>query len=600
MSLMSMRRKMASKQTATIILWALILVFGVGAVLISMPGRYGGRSSSSGDPTVVAKINGTELTRGDIDAAFSQMEKRADTASQTLTLSTAIEARKAAIEAAFTRVLTVQAAEKVHCNTWSLTWHSTMSDLAGQMADDQLAQMRDQAKQEADKEAKDAKAPAGKKLSADDMFKNYIKYELTSDKSPYSKMADDTTDPTPAAFKDAYVNYWLTGQDANGNMEQFETMARTTLIGETVTKSLHVNPLSAAYVKKLNTQEVQASWIFIADKDDSVQGLKDAQAKADKLRTQVVANPAGFADLAKANSDDEMSKMSNGVLGASMFGGGSGWFQGFADEHNQYEQYMPSPPVIAEYLAFSTDKGQISPVMAVQLPSGGGPAQTGYAFVMVKDIRDRTDLNGYNWNSAKTGALVHAKFRYDDAFGETYVALQRIQANIQRLSTEMTYFQDETSDPATANGLLRALSRDGTLPAVVRAAFRYKLAQTTHDISLYDNELFEFSGTKAPDIYLEVAKLDEKQGKVGDALDNLKSAADNCENRDQSAGSFEDNKLHEDLKAEFVTVMALPTATDLNKQDAAAGVTRMDEWLLKHPKKAQGGAPGSTLSIPVK
>ena len=72
-------------------------------------------------------------------------------------------------------------------------------------------------------------------------------------------------------------------------------------------------------------RKIKAHVIFIADKDLSAQGLRDAQRKAEDLRAQVIKNQASFPDLAKANSDDVMTKRIGGELGVGMFGTGGGW-----------------------------------------------------------------------------------------------------------------------------------------------------------------------------------------------------------------------------------------------------------------------------------
>ncbi len=592
MSLMSMRRKMASKQTATIILWLLIIVFMATAVIWNLPGKNTRSNASPGDSTVVVTINGADITRGEVDAAFAQMETRANSAQQALTLNSALDARKSVIDQAITRVLTEQATKKLHCEPWSLTWHSTMSDIAGELAVDQVNQMRDEATKKAAAPEKDPSASAGKKRSSNDIFKSYLQGAMFSEKSPYSNFAEQGTEATPSAFKDVFVNYWLTSQEEKGNLEEFETIARTALIGKAVVKSLKVSPVSATYVQKLNIKELQASWIFIANKDDSVKGLADAKAKANTLREQAVKNPAAFADIAKMNSDDFMGKMNGGALAS----GSNSWYQGNATQDSQYSP--PPPPPTVEYLAFSTEKGQVSPIEAIQTEqSMFGQPQTGYAFVYVKDMRDRTDLKGYKWDSARAAAVLHAKIRYENAFGQTYVALQRIEAKIVRLSPEMKYFDLSKNDQTKADELLPALAKDTTLPNAVRAAFKYQLAQKTQDPTLYDSEVFSFSSTKAPDIYLELAKLYEKKNNVDDALTNLKSAADNCENRQSS--DLDDNKLHEDIKAEYVKLNALPTATPAQKIEITDGNKRMDEWLLQHPKKASGSNPSGAITMPM-
>ena len=89
-----------------------------------------------------------------------------------------------------------------------------------------------------------------------------------------------------------------------------------------------------------------------------------------------------------------------------------------------------------EYLAFSTGKGKVSPVMVLQRQGMfGSPSSLGYVFVLVTDIRARTDLDkGFNWHHIKATTMLHEKIRYEDAFGQTYITQQRVRATIERLS----------------------------------------------------------------------------------------------------------------------------------------------------------------------
>jgi peptidyl-prolyl cis-trans isomerase D len=94
-------------------------------------------------------------------------------------------------------------------------------------------------------------------------------------------------------------------------------------------------------------EERRASHILIAvKKDASAADKAAAKAKADKLYAQVSANPADFAKLAKANSDDPGSKEHGGDLG--YFSSGM-MLKPFEDATFQLKQGQISQPVLSDF-----------------------------------------------------------------------------------------------------------------------------------------------------------------------------------------------------------------------------------------------------------
>jgi peptidyl-prolyl cis-trans isomerase D len=95
------------------------------------------------------------------------------------------------------------------------------------------------------------------------------------------------------------------------------------------------------------TEERRASHILIAvKKDASAADKAAAKAKADKLSAQLIANPADFAKLAKANSDDPGSAEHGGDLG--YFGPGM-MVKEFEDAAFKMKQGEISQPVQSDF-----------------------------------------------------------------------------------------------------------------------------------------------------------------------------------------------------------------------------------------------------------
>ena len=139
---------------------------------------------------------------------------------------------------------------------------------------------------------------------------------------------------SPDAFaKDVKVDDAQVKAYYEQNQAQFQTPEQAKieyvlLTPDAIAPRIKVEPaeVKAAYdanVKQYSTaEERQASHILIAVKPDAKPEEKDAaKKKADALAAQARANPAKFADLAKANSQDPGSAQQGGDLGS--FGRGS-------------------------------------------------------------------------------------------------------------------------------------------------------------------------------------------------------------------------------------------------------------------------------------
>ena len=172
------------------------------------------------------------------------------------TINSAIGDWESVIDQTVTAVLTEQTAHALHCDTWVFGWHAKLQDIAGDMADDQLAQMRDSAEIQAKSDALNP-PKSGQRQTADDDLQKSIQQALSQ------KQLSHFCDPdAPQHRKPTRVPLSLfltTSAIDNGGLEQFETIARTRLIGEAVAKSLHDSPLREGYVKKLHTQEDQGA-----------------------------------------------------------------------------------------------------------------------------------------------------------------------------------------------------------------------------------------------------------------------------------------------------------------------------------------------------
>lgn len=556
MSLMSMRRTMASKKTANIILWGLIVVFVAGIALMSIPGGGLGsqkfESNLPGSRNVVATVNGKPIYAGELNDEFMKDGRQYD-------LNTAIDGRKQIAENAILKAVQAQVVKEKHVYTWS--W--TLQRMAREMAEVQLAAMHQQAREQAKNPQPTQpgeKAPANKTEAQ--IFADMLTKTLQGAGYQGQK-------PGEKDFISFFSKMMMSKDtETRGQYDLFLPFAQTRLVGVKVAKDFKVSPFTEPFVKTLNTKEVKASWVFVAAKEKTKKGLADARKKANDLRNQVVANPGSFSEVAKTQSDDFVSRFQGGSLD---------WIN--ADTQNA------SP--MAVYLAFSNKKNEISPVVSVvnsSMSMYGMEPQTGYAFVKVDDIRDRVDLKGFNWNRDKRVVMLRAQMQFQYAFGESYIAIKRAEATVVRRANEMKYFEAmEKGDAKTIDQLTAKLMNDTSLPEVVQKAFQYRVAQTTKDpqqlIALLGPVIPFASATDAPKIQIDLGRAYAAAGAKDDAKEQFKNAADGLANGDA------DQSLHQALKVEF------------KKLGDTENVKAMDEWIKKHPKNANGG--GGLNSMPI-
>ena len=259
MSLMSMRHKMASTKTATYILWALILVFCAGIALWSVPsGKLRTNDTSQGATNVIATINGTNVTAADLNDEF--YGKGENSQARNFNLSNAITARSQAFDNLVDRTVLSQTAEKLHVNPS----YFSLRTLAGELAKLQLSQLRTSAKAQAKSQFDAAKTEEQKKAvkSADATYKEAIANSLRG--AGYT----DSGTPTEKDFIKFFVNKFMSKDvETGGAYEALLSYAQTRFIGEKIARSLPVSPFTEDYAKKLATQDIKASWIFIAAKD---------------------------------------------------------------------------------------------------------------------------------------------------------------------------------------------------------------------------------------------------------------------------------------------------------------------------------------------
>ena len=571
MSLLSMRRKMASKRTASIILWLLIAVFAVTAVFWSMnPSQMKGKKGAyvGDDKTVIATVNGKEVYAGDLNIKYNGVEDNPNpdkpTSPKRHYFTQAMQERQSAFDEVVKNTVQEDVFSKMGIRLWPWTVRNYLRD----MAKTSLFAQRENMKKEAADAAAKAKTPDEKKKlkTADVMYQEFLK------KAADGLGVKDKKNPTDDDLIKAFVTK-ATSDAPDSNAAQYETMVKSLMLGEKVLKSVPgVSPLSEAYVQKLYTKDVKASWIFLAAKDSTPKSLEEAQQRAQQLHDDIVKNPATFAAKAKAQSNDMMTAIRGGDLG---------WITG----------YMPSQTVqpTAEYLAYTLEKNSISQIMLIAMPGPSGGSQVGYAFAKVNDIRDRPSLKDFDWNASKEMAMLSVKFRYSQIFGQNYMDIERAKAKIVRLSKELMYYEaqaDPMTKPADLDSKRTALLGDPTVPPEVIASIKVSQLTPKTDpraaADILDSVIQYAPADMQTNMEMQLANYCIASGQKSRALDQVRNVAAAVESPD----SDKDSQIHAQLKKVF------------EKLGAKEDIKHMAEWLKAHPAPPKPPAGSMPASMP--
>lgn len=550
MSLMTMRRKMASKKFATTILWILVVVFLLGVVLWSVPkGAMDPRKGQGpGSSNVIALVDGQKVTAGDFNAKFTEMEAQYGGA----TLRTALDIRKQVLEDLLTQQLNDTAMRELRVRLGG----REKNQVATAIARTQLADLRQMADEQAKQQQTAAKTDKKKPKSA----KVILEEQLGSVMTEQSGGTITKKRATEKEFSRWFINDFLLNTKSPV-YSKFEEMAKNMLIGEGFAEKMPENPFTPEYLERLKTKEVRARWIFVAAPTADEAGLAAARKTASELRKQVKEKPASFAELAKKNSSDAMTASAGGVLK-----GQSGeWVS---------EGGLMMMPLIVESTIFSLDPEQISPLTQVSMPSfmPGQPEQVGYAIILVDGQRERKAADKA-WKKDKELALLQLEQKYAPEFAKSYLTGLRLRAKIVYKSKELKAYEAQKKMEFTrADKLFAEALNDKSLPNAVRAAISYNIAMKTPDMQKRIDMLLEavsYAGSDVSDIHYELGRAYIETKNVAEAKNQFQYA--------EMAGNEYDTQLRENLRAEY------------KKLGDTASMKRMDAWLKEHAQPVGSG-----------
>jgi len=558
MSLMSMRRKMASKKTITIILWVLIVVFLVGVALWSVPNRGALNSDNSNkshysgpdSADAVATVNGDNITVGEMNDMYNDMVSKSQMPKN---FESTVGTRAQAFKDLVTRKLVQQALKKYGLDVDDGYLRQNARDYCTV----QLAELRQQAQKQAEMQKQNAKPDdKNKPKSADELYQDQLSsFMRQQGGTPPDKITDE-------AFTNFFVDDYLMKQMA----EQFADNGRMCLLGSQMIKQLPVDPLTEDFMKKWNTQEVRGQLLFVSAKKQDADSLKKALADAQKYHDQIAKDPSQFTKLAQANN----SMYTRGF--ATM-----GW----------YQAETPMLPMMASYLLFSSKPGELSNVTLIS-SSIGGQGEIGYGFVLVDKSRERSDpgAKDVKWDSNKKNLMLKTTQLFQTSMGEGYQLYLHATATVVPKRHEIAVYLDEQNgETAKADEERKlAIDQDKNLSEEVKASFSYRLATSTavkqdpkQCIPLLMNAL-PYAGEQTSKLHYELGVCYE-QTKENDR------AKEQFDNAESLAEIMKDQQTMKDIRAEYV------------KLNETAGVSKIDDWMKKNP--APANPRGGMGNIPI-
>ncbi|MHB9026688.1 MAG: peptidylprolyl isomerase [Armatimonadota bacterium] len=564
MSLMSLRRKMA-KRAGPIILWVLVAVFLLGVFLWSVPNKSLQGDGQAQIPQhidikkALALVDGITISTGDFESEFAK-RLNDPTQSQQVGVTMVLNLRRQIFLELLQRTL-VKAAMKRHHISDNIFAQNTYRAMARDYATITIADLRKEAETTVREEAERAKKDTKLKLrSVEEVLTEKLAGMMAQ------RGVTDVPKPTEKQFTNWFVNDFLLGKDKETGMyDQFIDHARMRRFGAMLIKELPTDPFSEAYVKKLQTQEVKASWIVINAKEQSTEALADAEKAAKAIHEQVVNNPAGFAALAKQKSEHEMTKTTGGSLD---------WIS--AD--------TSFVPIVAQTLAFTLNKGEISPPTLVVVPSYWGPPQVGYAVLKVDDIRDRKVLpEGFNWDTQKQELILRTRQRYETQYGEFFLAQNRFRVKIEAVSPEVkAYIAEDAGDRNGADDAYRAALTETNVPELVKAGIKYtvslKTPKSADKIPMLEAAMQYATADEITSIQMTLARAYQTAGRKDEAIRAFENA--------EATASDTDRDTREQILKEYKHL------------GYTEGVKKLTKWLSEHKETKQTDTPSMPMGLP--
>ncbi|MEI6520135.1 MAG: SurA N-terminal domain-containing protein [bacterium] len=422
MSLMTFRRKMASTNFVSIVMWIIIVVFVASIFLYvgtgnNKPSQQSGLRVTSG---TLLKINNQKIKGSEYQDILVKIKGE-----QPLNINNALQIRKEAINKIIDDTIFNQSVKQMDAN---VSDKEAMTEMGEQLRMTVLLPRRLEVEKQAKDEAAKAKTPADKKKlkSADVLYKEWMT-EIINGQSTTQADKDKYASPNDDKFIDWYKNVYLK-KDPASFADQKKGVIATTIgkkyLEQQASQMGAVNLMDEKFAKNARTMKVDASWIVYAPEGNGKDALDKAMAKANKGFEAIKKSPAAFkAEV--ANSSDMMSQYGGG----SIYGGVTGG----------------KIPPVAEYNAFTMKKGQISaPFLAEYKNIYTNESQPAYIILRVdSNMVPNPEAKDVDWDKMKTPEMFKHKMRIQQDMGKQLIALNKQYAVITTEDLLVQSFLDE-------------------------------------------------------------------------------------------------------------------------------------------------------------
>ena len=554
MSLMSMRRKMAGKKSSAIIVWALIIVFTLGIVVMVLPnftknsiGTSGTGMPSSKGGKVVATVNGDDITLEQMDWLYNKN-------SDNVNLENAMSIRQQVFEQIVSDNVLSQVKKEQKLKISAKDKHMIAKTMISSNLDEMYAYCEEMAKTEEENAKKDEKA--AKPRTAQAIYNEQLQAIVAS----YPDMANVDTN-NREAFVNAFTKVYVAqDQDPANGAKQLDQVAAVAKLGKKLGKNLEVSPFTEDFANRFNNKEVKASWIFIAAKENTESSLNEAKKKAEEIRAAAVKDPTSFTKLAADNTDDMMTKFVKGEEGSL------GWIGKSNIQSNSSS--------MALYMAFAYKKGTITPTMLVA-NTGYFGNKVGYGFVLVQDERDDAK-KPKDWAKVKAAKIEETANTFASIIGANYVMYKTNIADIKRESNELKYYEAAYTDPQKAAEILKVLAFDNSHSGILSAAFKTVLLQSTQSnaekIPLL-SDIIANAGSEAPKFQVRLVRALIAEKRIDEAKDQLNYAL-----MGSSLSNDPDHATHKDIMAIYKAL------------GDKAKVAEIEQWMKDNPVQKEGAA----------
>ena len=548
MSLMSMRRKMASKQTATIILWLLIAVFIVGIIMWSVPNNSRGQSDQSyraSGNTVLAVVNGERIDSDYLDKQFFDQLNQSKASPN---IDNTLQLREQIVTA---RLQSIVGAQVMHgFGISDRVLKRKAREMGAEDADNYIAQVKMMAEMQVTQAQAQAKTQQQKANipTAEQFYRQQIRDAM---KEITGKMVEN---PTDDQFRKALVNY-LMDPEKPANANHLD-MVRTRLIGQKKTEELTPSPFTEDFAKRITTQKMKVRWIFIAAQGFSATAIEDAMKKAEELHAQLASNPSQFAKVAEKESNHD----------SHVRGGELGWI-------GSGDIYQAKLPLMVEYLAFTQPPTDLGPVTQFTVPSQNvSPlaSRIGYGFVQVTDGPQDVTPKDFNWAAQKSATMASIRKQYEVGVGQDYLLYMIAKADIECDSPEVASYLATAHGQATATTKLQgeALAKEKDLPSPVVAALSYQVAMGTPDLNTRVRLLtaaVEYADTRVSEVHMLLGDANMGLGKKQEAIDAYENA--------MIAAASREAEVRQQVRIQY------------QKMGYTEGVKKIDAWLAENVKQ---------------